>query len=262
MAQSVFKRYELKYLVNREKAERIREVLSEHMEFDKYCEDKGSYTICNVYFDNQSDEIIRNSISKPYYKEKLRLRSYGLPLSGKDEVYLELKKKIGGVVSKRRVTMSYAAAVSFMEYGRLPFDGSYVDRQVAYEIADFQRHYSSYPKVFISYERAAYRSAEDNGLRVTFDSGILTRRDRVSLDEGDFGTELLGDDKFLMEVKVPGALPLWFVRTLSDMEVYSEGFSKYGTEYKNHMRSQNNDKNRLSLSEHRETGGISTMLTA
>ena len=238
MAQKTFKRYELKFRIDEEKFDIIKEHISEYMNPDEYCKNDGSYMIYNVYFDTDNDEIIRKSIAKPYYKEKLRLRSYKIPESDKDRVFLELKKKIGGIVSKRRATMSYGSAIELIRSGQKPTTLSYTDNMVLDEIAEFLKRYPAKPKVFLSYERIAFHGKDDHEFRVTFDKNILTRRENPSFYSGDYGSELLSDGSYLMEVKINGAFPLWFAEMLSELEVYTSGFSKYGEEYKKYARSK------------------------
>jgi hypothetical protein len=232
MVTKTFKRYELKYFVTPGQYETIKAELYKRMTLDKFCKNGGSYMIYNLYFDTATDEIIRHSLDKPYYKEKLRMRSYTMPTCGEDTVFVELKKKIGGVVSKRRAVMTYAQATALLDRGVVPGMKTYEDRQVIAEITSFLNRYPVIPKVFISYERVAYFDKNDPDLRVSFDSNILTRRGTVSLIDGDYGTELLDTDDILMEIKCGGAIPLWLCRLLSDMRIYKTSFSKYGAEYK------------------------------
>lgn len=232
MTQRTFKRYELKFVLDEWQYKKIVSILPDYMNLDKFCKNNGTYMIYNLYFDTENDDIIKKSISKPIYKEKLRLRSYKMPTSEKDTVFLELKKKINGVVNKRRATLCYHDAVCFLQNGKLPKTMSYTDNQVLNEIGEFLIRYPAKPKVFLSYERVAYFGKNDHEFRVTFDQNILTRRDKPSFKSGDFGTELLEDKKILMEVKISGAMPLWFAKMLSEVKVYKTGFSKYGKEYK------------------------------
>lgn len=237
MTQRIFKRYELKFLVNEAQFKEISDRLSTHMKLDEHCKANGTYMIYNLYYDTENDDIIRKSLAKPYYKEKLRLRCYTIPVSDNDRVFLELKKKINGVVNKRRATMTYHEAENLIKNGIQPVKQSYTDKQVLNEISDFLKRYKVKPKVFLSYERIAYYGIDDHNFRVTFDKKILTRREKTNFTDGDFGTELLDDDKYLMEVKINGALPLWFAEMLSEMKIYKTSFSKYGMEYKKYAKS-------------------------
>lgn len=227
-----FKRYELKYLINAQQFQQIQVELNQHMELDEFCSKTGYYRIYNVYFDTEHDDIIRKSISKPYYKEKLRLRSYGCPLRMDEPVFFELKKKIGGVVAKRRAVTNLNQVAHLTEKGLITLPNRYKDRQVHTEIAAFLKKYNAKPKVYISYQRTAYFEKVNPDLRISFDRNILTRRDQVNLLSGDYGTELLEKNQILMEVKCDGHLPLWLSRSFTEQKVFRTSFSKYGTEFK------------------------------
>ena len=69
------RRVEKKYLLSEDKYNRLLERLEPYMQLDEY----GLHTICNIYYDTPDYDLIRTSIDKPVYKEKLRLRSYGIP---------------------------------------------------------------------------------------------------------------------------------------------------------------------------------------
>lgn len=70
--QTVFQRYEIKYLLSQEQKKRVLAAMEGRMALDHY----GRTVIRNVYFDTPRYRLIRHSIEKPVYKEKLRLRSY------------------------------------------------------------------------------------------------------------------------------------------------------------------------------------------
>lgn len=151
-----FKRYELKYRIDGEQWNNLIPVLQKHMNLDEYCQSQGSYKIYNIYFDNDTDEIIRHSLTKPYYKEKLRLRSYQIPLRADDPIFFEIKKKIGGVVNKRRAITTLSQAIRLSEHGLISIPNEYQNQQVLAEIQKFIWRYQAKPKVFLSYERVAY----------------------------------------------------------------------------------------------------------
>ena len=86
-----------------------------------------------------------------------------------------------------------------------------------------------------SIEKPVYKEK----LRVTFDTNITTRRKDVRLEDGSFGEQLLPADTCLMEIKVSGAVPMWFAKIISGLNIYPASFSKYGTEYKKYMSAGN-----------------------
>ncbi len=231
MAIKSFKRYEKKFLITETQYNDLIPKLMDYMNPDKFCQNNRTYSIYNIYYDTENNDVIRHSISKPYYKEKLRLRSYTIPTSANDRVFLELKKKIKGIVSKRRLSLSLGEAYEFLYNNKRPVIKDYMDKQVLHEIEYYLSKTKVYPTVFISYERNAFFCKDNPDFRVTFDSRVLTRRNHLFLEEGSFGEDVVGDGKYLMEVKILGAIPLWFTRILSELEIYPTHFSKYGNEF-------------------------------
>lgn len=231
MAIKSFKRYEKKFLLNKEQYNNLIPILLEYMNPDEHCKSDKNYSIYNIYYDTNNDDVIRHSICKPYYKEKLRLRSYTIPTSLNDKVFLELKKKINGIVNKRRVVLTLGEAYKFLELGERPSSNDYINNQVINEIEYYLSKKIVHPTVYIGYTRKAFFGKEDRDFRLTFDSKILTRRDNLSLDAGCFGEDILEKNQYLMEVKILGAMPTWFTNILSELEIYNTHFSKYGNEY-------------------------------
>ncbi len=234
MAIATFKRYEKKFLITKKQCEELLPVIEQHMNADKYCLDGRSYRICNLYFDTDTNDVIRHSVSKPYHKEKLRLRSYDRAKPG-DRVFLELKKKTGKIVTKRRVGMTVEEANDYIYRGIRPKKEKYLDNQVLDEIDYFRRVNDCKPVVFISYDRRAYFEKNNGEVRITFDFNILTRRNDLVLTSPVTGERLIPEDMMLMEVKIPGAVPLWLTRVLSEKGIYMTSFSKYGREYRKYI---------------------------
>lgn len=225
-----FKRYEKKYLLTPEKFRLIKERIGGYIEPDEFPQS----TVCSVYYDGGDYHLIRHSIDKPVYKEKLRLRSYGVPAEG-DTVFLELKKKFKGVVYKRRAPMPVAEAEAYLA-GEAPAPDS---GQIINEIDWFLKENTLCPKVLIACDRLSLRGREDRELRITFDENIRWRRSELSLTAGSHGELLMKDGGVLMEIKIPGAAPLWLARTLSELEIFPVSFSKYGICYtENILREQ------------------------
>lgn len=231
MAIKSFKRYEKKFLITEDQYNELLPKLSDYMNRDKFCQNNNTYSIYNIYYDTKNSDVIRHSISKPYYKEKLRLRSYKIPINTNDKVFLELKKKINGIVSKRRLSLSLGDAYEFLYNNKTPLVEDYMDNQVLSEIKYYLSNTKVYPTVFISYDRSAFFCKDNPEFRVTFDSRVLTRRNHLYLEEGSFGEDVVGEGKYLMEVKILGAIPLWFTKILSELEIYPTHFSKYGNEF-------------------------------
>ena len=221
--QTVFKRYELKYMLTLEQKEKILKTMSPYMEPDKY----GRTTIRNVYLDTDNYRLIRRSIEKPLYKEKLRIRSYSQATSD-STVFVELKKKYEKVVYKRRLPLCQRDAMAWVFRERACPADTQISREIDYFI-DFYGKLK--PTVFLSYDREAYYDKTGGDLRVTFDDNILCRETNVDLRSCVYGIPILPDGKVLMEIKCSGGIPLWMVEVLSRERIYKTSFSKYGTAY-------------------------------
>ncbi len=221
--QAIFKRYEIKYLLTLTQKETLLKAMKPYMSLDMY----GRTTIRNIYFDTDSYRLIRHSIEKPAYKEKLRIRSYRQAEPG-SPVFVELKKKYKHVVYKRRLAMPEREAMDWI-CGFTPKES---DSQIATEINYFLDYYQTlHPTVFLSYEREAYYSRDGSDFRVTFDDHILSRQEDLSLEADVGGTPLLPEGMALMEIKTYGGIPLWMTHALSQEKLYKTSFSKYGTAY-------------------------------
>jgi len=231
LAISTFARKEIKFLLNMEQYNGIMEVIDEYMNPDKYCIDGKEYGVYNIYYDTNDDFLIRESLSKPYYKEKIRLRSYYSPAKPDDIVFLEIKKKIGGVVAKRRVTMSLAEADEYLKTRKKPETSKYITQQVFTELDVFLDNYYVKPKQYISYQRRAFFGKDNKDFRLTFDRLITERRDNLTLSEPSYGSQIIGADQRLMEVKISDSVPEWLINKLSELQIYKTSFSKYGKAY-------------------------------
>lgn len=221
--QTVFQRYELKYLLTPEQKEKVLEAMKPYMEIDQY----GRTTIRNLYYDTDTYLLIRRSIEKPAYKEKLRIRSYS-KATPNSTVFVELKRKYKQVVYKRRISLPEEEATEWVEGTR----HCRKDTQISEEVDYFLQYYKTlHPVVFLSYEREAYYTKEKSDFRVTFDDTILCRQEDLSLESEVYGTPILPEGKVLMEIKCSGGIPLWMVRVLSAEHLYKTSFSKYGTAY-------------------------------
>jgi hypothetical protein len=217
---------EKKYLLTKEQYNQLLNRIEPFMLRDKY----GLHTICNIYFDTDNYDLIRISSERPIYKEKLRLRSYGIP-SEEDTVFLEIKKKYKGTVYKRRISLRLKDAVNYLEHGIKPC----CDNQILHEIDYFIDYYKPSGKVFIAYDRTAFYGREDASIRITFDQNIRSRTYDLDLSKGDYGQPLIQTPYYLMEIKVPLAMPLWLVHIMSDLNIYPVSFSKYGNIYKQEL---------------------------
>ena len=217
MYDKTFKRVETKYVLKKDEQEELLERLKPYIEKDKYFKSK----IGNLYFDNKNNELVINSLEKPIFKEKIRLRTYGKP----NEVFFEIKNKYDGVVRKRRVKLSLEDYYEFLNLTE-----EKIDNQILKEIKYYINYYNLYPKIYIGYDRLSYQGISDHNLRITFDSNLRSRRDNLEIEKWDYG-DIYFADYCIMEIKAKDSLPLWLVSILSELKIYPHSFSKYGGIY-------------------------------
>lgn len=221
--QTIFKRYEIKYMLTLEQKEKLLKVMESYMALDKY----GRTIIRNIYFDTDSYRLIRRSMEKPIYKEKIRIRSYN-KAEPNSIVFVELKKKYNHIVYKRRLNLNELEAMNWVSGG----EHASKYNQIACEIDYFIKYYENlHPTIFLSYEREAFYDKNGGDFRITFDERILARHTDLSLESEIYGDSLLDKGKVLMEVKCSGGIPLWLVHFLSAERIFKTSFSKYGKAY-------------------------------
>lgn len=221
-----FKRYEKKYLIDKALFNNFINDITDYIKKDEFYQ----YTIKNIYYDTDNFEIIRKSLEKPVYKEKLRVRTYD-SANSKDEVFIELKKKYKKQVYKRRISITNEAFEYYIKNNIV----NNVSKQVLSEIEYFKRMYDARPKVFIAYDRYAYKGREDGNIRITCDEKIRFRTDDLLLLDDDTGKEILQSNKCIVEIKVLGAMPIWLSSALNKHKIYPTSFSKYGYCYTNYI---------------------------
>ena len=219
--KTTFKRYELKYLIDKKQKEIIVNAMKEDFQLDNF----GISTIRNIYFDTSDYRIIRYCLDKPIYKEKLRIRSYN-NIASDDTIFIELKKKYQSVVYKRRLAIS-AKEIYYCFKNKLDINDN---SQIAKEINYYRKFYADLrPAMFISYQRAAYCQKNDD-MRITFDCDIKYRNNSFSLNNTN-GINILDNNQFLMEIKTSKSIPLHLARIFSQLNIIKTSFSKYGSAY-------------------------------
>lgn len=233
MIIKTFSRYENKFIITNTQKEEMCKFLSNYMAYDKYCLNDNMYTIYNIYLDTEHYDLIINSLLKPKYKEKMRIRSYTWPLKDSDSVYLEIKKKYFGKTNKRRISCNYAELKNYLLTGVEPSFDDYINKQIFKEIKYIFSKSQLHLRFAIAYDRIAFTSKKYGKMRITFDHNIRSQKIEGNKEK----INLLDADKWIMEIKAENNYPLWLVKKLTDLQIYPHSFSKYGEVYKNYKKS-------------------------
>lgn len=227
MNEFIFRRVEQKYLITDKQYKELIKKISKYIEHDEYYESK----ICSLYFDNKNNDLLINSLEKPIFKEKIRLRSYEIPKKNSN-VYLEIKEKYQGTVGKRRSKLKLDDYYKFINHELE------CKSQIMKEIKYYFDLYDLEPFVFVGYDRLCYREIDNHNLRITFDTNLRYRFDDLRLELGDNGKKFFKDKMFIMEIKTLDAMPLWLASTLSELKIYPTSFSKVGSIFQEKIRSE------------------------
>jgi len=219
----IFRRVEKKYIITKKQYEELRKYIDNYVIEDEH----GRSTIRNIYFDSNSYDLISHSITKPFFKDKVRARSYNTP-NKNSTVFLEIKRKYDGIVGKRRIEMKLSDLERYIESGSsLNIKNSQIKRELDY----YLYIYKLKPAMYLSYSREAFYQKDDRNMRITFDSNIIARPYDIRLDSENYGTNILNQNLMVMEIKTLGAMPMWLVEILNKTQIRPCGFSKYGEAY-------------------------------
>lgn len=219
-AQKVFRRVETKYVLSPVEFRVLLENIAPYIEKDRYYKS----TNCSVYYDTDSRYLAIHSLEKPVYKEKIRVRSYNVPKSLNDPIFIEIKKKYAGIGNKRRITTTLSEFYHYEKTGELETE----DAQIKAELDHCFRFYHLKPALYVAYDRLSFQGKNEPDFRLTFDQNVRSREQDLKLESGDKGHNYFDNGEVVMEVKVLNAYPIWFSRALSNLKIYPASFSKYG----------------------------------
>lgn len=219
MGNEVINMYEREFIIDDYTFKEIQSKLLYHMELEQFNKINEFYTISNIYYDTVDNIFIRNAQSNPGYKELIRIRSHGVTYPD-SKVYLEIKKKLYDVVNLRRTTIKLNEAYNFVSKKMKPEFKSYMDNQVINEVEYILSLYNLEPKIYLAYDRKAFFSKENHGLKVTFDTNVRARRENLKLEDYESGHVLLDSGQWFMKIKVKNSVPLWLSKLLSEFKVF------------------------------------------
>lgn len=227
METMTFERVEKKWRMTPEQFKNLLPILEEHMHKDSY----GKSTICSEFYDTPDFYLIRKSIERPPFKEKIRVRSYGIPTED-SPVFVEVKRKLNGIGYKRRISVPYKDAKRLMKGEAIGSDNPQIEK----EFLELVKRYHPIPVATLCYERVAMYEKGNDDLRITIDFNMRYRTENTDLTFGDKGEQVLTDERtVLMEVKGSDGIPKWLEDELTRLRIYRAPFSKIGTAFSEHI---------------------------
>lgn len=241
-------RCEYKYLLRGSEIDELRRKIAGQIPPDSHGGGKP-YTVSSLYFDNADRRLYYQTYDRAPYRYKLRLRVYGEPVGGDADSFFEIKSKLMGNSVKRRLLLPLSENERLWQSGRLPEDISPDDGRIARDILNLIEYDRLEPAAVVSYERLAFAAPGSARLRVTFDSALRIRTDRLDLRLGTGGTAVMPEDFCVLELKSGENLPLWLTRLISEHRLANRSYSKYGQTRFLDKLLQNNKINSLSQGE-------------
>jgi hypothetical protein len=219
-----FNRYEMKYELALESAQRLTEDLLRHCDPDPHSGDAG-YDVYSLYWDSPQLGCFWEKLDGEKYRRKLRFRRYGTG----DAAFVEIKQRLDRTVQKRRVLWPLERVRRVFESGSVGSELADDERDAVAQEALFLCHRLRLePKMAVRYRRRAYFAKFEPDLRVTFDSRL--QFDAHALDIGEpfeTGRYLLAPDRSILEIKFNHRVPHWLIALVQKHNLELRRFSKY-----------------------------------
>lgn len=224
-----FNRFELKYVITLQQAERIKTALRAYLIPDEHGNKNGRYAVGSLYYDSPDFRCYREKVDGIKFRRKLRIRRYeaGEALTDEALVFVEIKQRIDRVTQKRRAILPYREALRLCNDRQIP-EHQAGDEAVIDEIFVYLGQYNLRPVSIVRYDRQAFVGTEyDIGLRVTFDTALSFQTHRLHLHEQPSGLFMLPPTQVVMEIKVNERIPYWLTELVAAHNLQMVRVSKY-----------------------------------
>jgi hypothetical protein len=224
-----FNRFELKYLLNLQQAERFKSTLQAYVVPDEHGHNNGRYTLSSLYYDSPDLRCYRENDDGLKFRRKLRIRRYetGEVFADESPVFLEIKQRYDRVTQKRRTILPYYEALRLCNERQIPDSGP-DDKAIMEEVYALLWQYNLRPASIVRYDRQAFVGTEyDRGLRVTFDTSLSFQASQLHLHEQPSGLPMLPANHVVMEIKVNERIPFWLTDMIAAHNLQRVGISKY-----------------------------------
>jgi hypothetical protein len=224
-----FNRFELKYILTLQQAERFKSSLRAYLVPDEHGNGDGRYALASLYYDSPDFRCYQEKVDGIKFRRKLRMRLYetGELLTDETPVFVEIKQRVDRVTQKRRALLPYRDALRLCNDRQMP-DYAPEDKAVIEEIYVFLWRYNLRPASLVRYTRQAFAGTEyDIGLRVTFDTALSFQSHPLHLHEQLAGLPMLPAHLVVMEIKVNERIPFWLTEMIAAHNLQMVRISKY-----------------------------------
>ncbi len=227
-----FRRFEFKYLMPIQTADKIIPSLLEHMQWDPYVVNTGKeyYNVNSLYYDSAGFGCYYEKIAGVSARSKFRLRFYNKLEEG-SKIFIEIKRKRDNIIIKDRIVENLDETFNILNTNEYPNYLKNLDKNKKSVLEEFlwAKNYASLrPQLMVSYFRKPLMSKYDDRFRVTFDYNIKTyKADWLNRPVGPAKDVLT--DNLVLELKYNNFLPLWFYDIIEKYRLFRVPYSKYCT---------------------------------
>lgn len=218
-------RFEIKYLVPHDAAERTIDALQPYTVPDDHAINEWGYPVYSVYWDSPQLSLFWEKIEGLKVRRKLRFRRY----AGQADVFVEIKQRVDRTLQKRRTRISEAEVRNW--FGDAPGEPKLAPADPVVSEALVLRHrFRLGPRMAISYTRRALYGLYDADLRITFDRRVQYRATDFDIArQFDAGEYVIDPRLVIMEIKFSERVPLWLCKLVSREGFQMIRLSKYCT---------------------------------
>ena len=225
-------REEFKYWITQEQRERIISRLEDFVERDPFIE-RGStqYTVRSIYYDTPSLDFYRHKIEHYKLRKKLRVRGYN-HTDPDEEIFLEIKHKLGRKVFKERVLLRLDQINTLIdEPNDKTTDTSAPGRDSKIAQTRFlwlMKRLGLVPTLLVVYDRRAFIGRSNDRIRVTFDHSVrsIPFPDIDCLNREKGLLDITGE-AVILELKFSGSIPHWMRSLIRSECLKPTSISKY-----------------------------------
>lgn len=229
------KRIELKYYMNVNNQEMIKNDLEKFFIHDSFNIKKLPYKICSIYYDNYYLKSYHEKLDGNSIRSKLRIRFY----KNSDTKFfnIEFKNKYGNFVLKNNLKIPIEYLDDFLKGNFLKIIKKTQNDKI-FEFIDYIKMYGLKPIIIIEYDRTAYFSKTDKDVRVTIDQNIYFSKYCLNYKNLINPVRVFNYFNCILEIKSPNYVPFYLLTIIKKYNLKLRAISKYANAIKNKIHTE------------------------